>query len=112
MPPAQQGFERADAVLLEVEQGLVEKLELAALEREAKIGFELPPLLRALVQAFLEEGIGAAARVLGAIERQVGIAQQGAAVLAVLRRDGDADAGRRHELIALDAERLRHGLED
>ena len=75
MPPAQQRLERANAVLLEVEQGLVEKLELAALEREPEVGLDLAALLRALVEAFLEEGVGAAAGLLGTIKREVGVAQ-------------------------------------
>ena len=56
MTPAEQRLERADAVLLEIEQRLVEQLELAALEREAEIGLELAALLRALVEALFEEG--------------------------------------------------------
>ncbi len=56
------------------------KLELVALEREAQVRFELPALLRPLVQAFLEEGEGAAARFLGAIQCEIGVAQQRFAV--------------------------------
>ena len=112
MIPADQRLERADAVLLEVEQRLVVKLELAALDGEAKVGLELAALLRALVEALLEEGIGASARLLGAVQRQVRVPQQRFAVAAVLRRDGDADAGRRHQLVAVDHERSRHALED
>ena len=41
MVPADQRLERADAVVLEVEQRLVIQLELAALEREPQVGFEL-----------------------------------------------------------------------
>ena len=102
MVPADQRLERADAVVLEVEQGLVVELELAALEREPQVGFELPPLLRSLVEAFLEEGVGAAARFLGAIEREVGVAQKRLAVAAVVGSDRDPDAGRRHQLVAVD----------
>src|SRR4051812_39373389 len=108
MPPAQQRLERADAVLLEIEQGLVEELELAALEREPEIGLQLPPLLRALVEAFLEECISPATCLLGAVEREIRAAEQRAAVLSVLRGNGDADAGRGHDLVAVEHHRLCH----
>ena len=75
--PADQRLERADPVVLEVEQRLVKKLELAALDREPQVGLELPPLLRALVEALLEEGEGPAAGFLGAVEREVGIPAAG-----------------------------------
>src|SRR5947208_15870851 len=96
MVPANQSLERADAVLFEVEQRLVVKLELASLDGEAQVGLELAALLRALVQALLEEGERAAARLLGAIQCEVRVSQQRLAVATVLRRNGDANAGRRH----------------
>src|SRR3982751_6792994 len=102
MTPAKQGFERADAVLLEMEQRLIEKLELAALQSEAKVGFDLAALLRALIQAFLEEGVSASSGLLRAVEREVGVAQQGAALSAVLRCDGDADAGGGDHFVAVE----------
>ena len=67
MPPAQQCLERADAVLLEVEQRLVDQLELASLQCQAQIRLQLTSLLGAFVEAFLEEGVSAAAGLLGAI---------------------------------------------
>ena len=59
--PAQQSLERTNAVLLEVEERLVIKLELAALDGEAKVALELAALLGASVEAFLEESERAAA---------------------------------------------------
>ena len=112
MVPADQRLERADAVVLEVEQRLVIELELAALDREAQVGFELAALPAPAVEALLEESVGAAPGFLGAVEREVGVAQQVVGVAAVRGRDGDADAGRRRELVAVDDERLGHGLED
>ena len=105
-------LERANAIVLEVEQGLIVELELVALDCRAQVGLELAALLRALVQALLEESVGAAARFLGAIKREVGVAQHCLAVAAVLRRDGDSDAGRWHQLIAVDHQRLGHGIEN
>ena len=49
----------------------------------------------ARVHAGLEEAVGAAAVGLGAIEREVGVLQQLVGIAAVLRRQRDADAGRR-----------------
>ena len=46
---------------------LIVELELVALDRRAQVGLELAALLRALVEAFLEESEGAAAGFLGAI---------------------------------------------
>src|SRR5258707_9383061 len=101
MVPAKQRLERADAVMFEVKQGLVEQFELIALEGEAQVRLQLPALLRAFVEALFKEGVGAAARLLRAVKRQVRAAQQGAAVLAVLRSNGDANAGRRSKLVAV-----------
>src|SRR5260221_11225146 len=112
MVPAKQRLERADAVMFEVEQGLVEQFELIAFEGEAQIGLQLPALLRAFVEALLKEGVGAAARLLGGVKRQVRAAQQGAAVFAVLRSDGDANAGRQSNLVAVDDNRLGDRSED
>src|SRR5437764_10592587 len=102
MIPADQRLERADAVLLEIEQRLIVKLELVALDRQTEIGLELAALLRAFVEALFEEGVGPAPRFLGAIQREVGVPQQRLAVASVLRGDGDADAGRWHELVTVD----------
>ena len=70
------------------------KLELVSLDREAQVRFELPALLRALVEAFLEEGERAAARFLGAIQCEIRVAQQRFAFAAILRSDRDPDARR------------------
>ena len=102
MVPAQQRLERANAVVLEVEQRLVVELELIALDREAKVGFELTALLRALVEALLEKGVGAAPGFLGAVQRQVGIAQQGFAIAAVLGAMAMPMLVEGDELIAVD----------
>src|SRR3954468_2581964 len=112
MTPAQQRLERADPVLFEVEQGLVEQLELAALESEPEVGLDLSALLGALVEAFLEERVSAPARFLGAVEREVGAAQQGPALLAILRRDRDPDAGRWHDFVPVERHRPRQFSEN
>src|SRR4029079_9575439 len=93
-------------ILLEVEERLVMELELALVDRDPEVGFELAALLRPLVQALLEEGVSAAPGFLGAIQSEVRVAQQCVPVRAVVGRDGDADAGRRDELIPVDLQPL------
>ena len=92
--------------MLEIEQRLVDQLELASLQCQAQIRLQLTSLLGAFVEAFLEEGVSAAAGLLGAIQRQVGAAQQCLAVVPVLGSNRDADAGRWREFIAFNADRL------
>ena len=72
----------------------------------------MPPLLGAFVQTLLEEGVGAPPRFLRAVQRKIGAAQEAAAILAILRSDGDADAGRRSEFIAIDDDGLGDRGED
>src|SRR5207237_535890 len=74
--PADQRLERADAVLLEVKQRLVVELELAALDRQPKVGLKLAADLRAFVEALLEERESAAAGLLGAVEGKIGAAEK------------------------------------
>src|SRR6476469_5659186 len=50
MPPAQQGLERADPILLQVEQVLIDEFELASLQRQPQVGLKLAPLLGALIE--------------------------------------------------------------
>src|SRR5881394_1113032 len=102
MIPSQQRFERANPVVFEIEQWLVVQLELPLVEREPKVALDLAPFLGALVEAFLEESERAPSRLLGAIEREVGIAKQRFTIHSVVRRNGDADAGRRHKFVAVD----------
>src|SRR5437764_1159096 len=45
MMPADQRFEGADAILLEVEQRLIVEFELPAFQREAQVALELAALL-------------------------------------------------------------------
>ncbi len=64
-----------------------------------------------LVRARVVEACAVAARVLGAVHRGVGVAQQLAGVRAVVRVDRDADARCHEELVAVDDERSAHCAE-
>ena len=86
----------------EVDQRLVDEAELAAAQRHLEALFEHAAVLQRLVHALFEEVVVAAALVLGAIEREVGVLEQRLGVAAVGRRDGDADAGADHDLMAVD----------
>src|SRR5213078_2425830 len=76
MIPSQQRFKRANPVVFEIEQRLVVQLELPLVQGKAKIALKPAPFLGALVEAFLEESERSPSRLLGAVEREVGIAQQ------------------------------------
>ena len=100
MIPAHQGFEGDDHVLGDVADRLVIDLEFLAPQRGAQVEFQEPPRLRARVHPGLEEAVGAAAVLLGAVERKIGLLQQFVGVLAVLRRQRNADADADDELVA------------
>jgi len=76
-----------------------------AFERQAEIGLQPPALLRTTVQALFEKCVGAAPRFFRAIQRQIRIPQQRSPIRSVERSDRNADARRRHKLVAVDHER-------
>ena len=102
MIPAHQGFEGDHHVLGNVADRLVIDLELPALQRRAQIEFQKPPRLRARVHSGLEEAVSAAAVLLGAVERKIGLLQQFVGVLAVLGRQRNADTDADDELVTGD----------
>ncbi len=109
--PAQQRLIAVHAVVLDVDDRLVEELELAALgDGAAQIGLEVEALDRGRVHRRLERLGLVAAGGLRLVERQVGVPQQLVTALAGgLRGEHVADAGRHLELAALDRDRMRHG---
>ena len=64
------------------------------------------------VHARLEELIGVAAQLLGPDHGRVGVLQQGVFVPAVLRENGDADAGVHHHVLAVHMKRFGEDVED
>ena len=102
MVPAHQRFEGDDDVLGDVADRLVIDFEFFALKRGAQVDFQQPPGLRARVHPGLEEAIGAAAVLLGAIEREIGFLEQFVGILAVLGRQRNADADADDELVTGD----------
>ena len=75
-------------------------------DRAPQIELEVAAGLRHHVHAVLEEAPGAPSVGLGPVERHVGVLEQEIGVGAVARRQGDADAGADHHLVAADLEGL------
>jgi hypothetical protein len=73
--PAQQCLEPADLLVDDADEGLVMHLELAARERIAHRELFRPLLLEMMVHARVVEAEGIAAAFLGAVERDIGVAQ-------------------------------------
>ena len=112
MAPADQGLDPADLVGPEIDDGLVVQLELAGGQRLAQIVLHGAPHLHLRVHLRPEEAVGAAPVALGAVERQVGVADQLVGALPVRRADGDADAGADHHLRAVEIVGRAHRLDD
>jgi hypothetical protein len=83
--PPQQRLEARDLVALKIEQRLVMDFELMERERFAQVELKRGAALHARVHLWLEEAIGAAAVLLGAIERHVSLLEQLVGVIAVAR---------------------------
>ena len=93
MGPARERLESGDLAGRERDEGLVEHLQLAGLQRRRQFDLHRTALLQTGVYARFEIMIGAAAVRLGAIKRKIGAAHQKVGVLAIGGADGDADAG-------------------
>ena len=74
------------------------QLELAASERLAQVLLQGLARLQLDVHLGLEEAEGAAAGLLGAVKRDVGVLQQALLVVAVAWGERDADAGADEEI--------------
>src|SRR6201999_325663 len=87
---------------VETNQRLIVQFELAIRESFAQIEFEYAPRLDAAIHFRLEEMRAAAAFGLGAIKRNVGIAQKRVGAVAVAGRQSDADARADDEFVTVD----------
>ena len=79
---------------------------------DAQIVLELLAVLQLAPQLFREEGVGAAALLLGGVEREVGMDDEIVGVVGVDRIDGDARAGAGQDGGALEADRLVDAVHD
>src|SRR5258706_10829582 len=99
MSPAQQRLE-ANQFARGIDLRMEVQLEIAPLsaagtgiDGASEICFDLQPLHGAGIHPRLEALVTVAAGVFGAVHGDVGIALKGDEIVAVLREDGDADAG-------------------
>ena len=106
--PAQQRLDAHDPARRHRGLRLVDEAQLVVLHGRPQVPLQLAPGVDHRVEPRLEEGEPAAARLLGAVERQVGVAQQLLGRGAVAGAAGDADAGRDPHLLVLEPERLDH----
>ena len=119
MVPADERFEPFQPFFGKAVERLEIQLELAIVYGAAKVEFHLSPLPRLLVQRGFEKVVARLAFALGAIKREIGVLHQRDAVLPVIGRDGDAQAGRAIRLLPLDLDpagegflhRGRHGIQ-
>ncbi len=104
--PAHQGFITGRPARAHLDDGLVDHAQFTAFERAPQAGFQGEAILRPVVHFHREEAPGLLACRLGGIEGAVGAAQELVYAVAVVRVEGDADAGIDAEFVAVDA----HGL--
>jgi hypothetical protein len=102
MIPAYQGLEAADFLARQVDDRLIVQLEFACRQRLAQILFHDAAGLHLQVHHGFEEAECAAAVALGAVEREVGVAQQFVGVRSVAGTDRNADADADHGLLTVD----------
>ncbi len=102
MRPAQQRLEADDVLAHQIDERLVVHFERFGGERRAQIDFQLAARLRLRVHLRLEKAEGRFAGGLGAIQRQIGVAQQVIGIMAIGRRHRDADGRADGHHVALD----------
>ena len=112
MIPAYQGLEAADFLARQVDDRLVVQLEFACRQRLAQVLLHDAAGLHLQVHHGFEEAERAAAVALGAVEREVGVAQQFVGVRSVAGADRNADADADHGLLAVDVIGLAQRVDD
>ena len=110
--PAQQRFHRADLVAAEVDHGLVDEPQLLLGDRAAQAGLERRAARGEFRHRAVEERDGFAARALGVVHREVGVAQQLVDAGAVVGPHRDADRRRDRDLVRVHGGRHGEFLED
>jgi hypothetical protein len=110
--PAQQRLHADHLAVRETDLRLVVQAELVFGDRAPQLGFELLAALDLALHRLDEEAVGVAAVRLGAIERDVGVAQQLVRIGVVVGKDRDADADAGVHLVAVAADRLEQAGDD
>jgi hypothetical protein len=107
----QQGFDRGRRAGGGVDARLVFERERAILDGATQLRVFQVATVRAGVHAGGVEPIAAAALLLGAIQREIGLGEQPLEFAAVLRADTDADAGADVHLVVVHLERAAQRLD-
>src|SRR4029077_15301832 len=110
--PANQRFHSGDRLRAQVELRLIVKDELVMLQRLMQRSLECETFRRLSRQERRAELVAVSSRLFRLVQSRVGALQQRLRIVAVLRVEGDADAGGDVEFMAIDGDRLRHRLED
>ena len=110
--PARERLDADRAAALELDHGLVDEPQLVALERVAQVGLELDARQQRGAHRRLVGRGAVAARLLGAVHREVGVAQQLVGAQRGVAGVGDADRGADEDLLALHVEGPAHGGDD
>ena len=112
MVPAHQRLEAEDLAGPEVDLRLIDQAQLVLRSSARRRSASSRTRVAAWIgQAMIEQLEAVAAARLGPIERGVGVAQQHVALLAVVREDGDADAGGDVQFLLVDPHRRAHGFQ-
>ncbi len=110
--PAHQRLDAGDRAVGQRDLRLEVDAERALGDGDLEVALELLAVLELAPQLLGEEGVVAAAELLGGIEREIGMDDEVLRIVGVDRIDGDAGAGARQDGRALEADRLVDARQD
>ena len=112
MLPAYQRFHRGDGIAGQIHFRLVVDDELIFEDGLAQAGFQRQLLHRRHLHAAAVELVIVAATAFGLVHRHVGLVDHRLGIHGGGRKQADADTGAQQQLVAVDQERLLHGVDD
>ena len=112
MQPSHERLDTHHVVIRQRDDGLVPHSELAALDRAPQVGLEPEPPDRHVMEGGVEHGVAARARVLGAVHREVGVADDVLARRVPIGGHGHADAGGGKDVLSIERQRFGRHLLD
>lgn len=101
MPPAEKRLGAHHGFVGQAHLWLIMDFELATLEGFAKLMLDVLSVFDLMTQVRLVEGDGAGAALLGAVESEVGMTDEPIDLVAMIRRDGDSNAGVDPQLLVI-----------
>ena len=108
--PAQQRLGADDRLVGDADDRLIVKLERILLDRNAQCLFQRVLIEPVRGHVGIEELVGVAAKLLGAVHRHVGVLEQAFRIVAVVRINRDTDRRRHVDIVLLDLERRSDGF--